>query len=109
MQVSLRERYLDVVLVQRIIDTLHDLALCRVAVQDVDPEEHLQRHATIVETLQANGHGTVVIDAFELRHRLGQQAATLLDIGAIGHADLQRIELVAMVFRKILIVLGEEL
>ena len=96
-------------LVQRIVDALHDGGVVHGLAKHVDPHHNLEGDATVIETLEQYLHALFLIDALELLQFRDEYLLHLLDVASVCHAYFQHIQLVTMILGHVLIVLGEQL
>ena len=106
---TLWEWNLDVVLVQRIVDALHDGGVVHGLGKHIDPYHNLKGDAAVVETLEQYLYALFLIDALELLQFRDENLLHLLDVTSVCHAYFQRIQLITMVLGHVLVVLGEQL
>ena len=111
MYITLRERNLDVVLIQCVIDAAQYLTLHQRLFGDVNPAEELHVHAVVSKFCNNGGQGffTVDIGTFQCPDSLHHQIAHLLDVAAIGHTEANLRQLIAMIACQVLVVLGKQL
>ena len=96
-------------LVQCIVDALHDGGIVHGLGKHIDPHHNLEGDAAVVETLEQYLYALFLIDALELLQFLDENLLHLLDVTSVCHAYFQRIQLVTMILGHVLIVLGEQL
>ena len=96
-------------LVQRIVDALHDGGVVEGLGKHVDPYHNLKGDAAVIETLKQYLYALFLIDAVELQQFLDENLLHLLDVTSVCHAYFQRIQLVTMVLGHVLVVLGKQL
>ena len=108
----MRERYLYIVLVEGIIDTLEYRAVVYRRRHDIDPAYNLQCD-TAVGKLLDDDHDLmafiVCVDTRERRDSLYENLPDTVDIRALGYAYLHDSHLTAMAACEVLVVLGEQL
>ena len=106
---ALWEWNLYVVLVECIVDALHDLTIVHILGENIHPYQYLEGDATIVEAFQHYLDTLLVIDAVELVKRVDEYLFYFFYITTISYAHLQNIKLLTMIASHIFVVLREEL
>ena len=94
---TLWEWNLYIVLVQRIVDALHDGGVVHGLGKHIDPHHNLEGDAAVVETLEQYLYAFFLIDTVELQQFLEENLLHLLDVASVCHAYFQRIQLITMV------------
>lgn len=106
---TLWEWNLDAMLIERIVDALHDDAIVGILREHIDPYQYLEGDAVVIKALQDHLHTLLVVDAVELGEVFYEQFLHLLHIAAVSHTYFQNVQLITMVASHVLVVLREEL
>ena len=111
-KVALREWDADASVVERRVDALQDEAVVAILRSHRHPYHHFQVDTAVAKFTKQYADRVMVgvfLYKVELGNGLHKQLAGALDVGAIGHAHVERVHLVAVVLGHVLVVLGEEL
>ena len=109
MYIALRERNFYVVVVQCIVHGFHDIALGKNLFSGVDPCQNLEVDAVVAEACKYNLYELDVVMALDCLHGVAYNLAGKGRVGAVSYTNGYNSELVSMIAREVLIVLGEEL
>lgn len=106
---TLREWDFNAVLVQCVIDTFHDDTVVGPLCKYIHPDKNLQCDTAVVKALEQDIDRFFLVGDTKRRYGLGQHRLDLLDIASVCYAHLEDIQLIAMILRHVLVVLGEKL
>lgn len=111
MNIALWEWNFDVVLVQRVVDALHDVADGIDLPDGVYPTKQVEVDAIVAKLREDHLYSLQGIQVAMMHFHYGilDELGDVLHIGSIGHTEGNQREHVAVILGEVLVVLGEEL
>lgn len=106
---ALREWNHNVVGIERVVNAFQNLTIIVVLCENRYPDEDLKVDGTVVEALQYHVGRTFLVDTIQFGNGCLKKLLHLLYIRTISYANFENVQLIAVVLRHVLVVLGEQL